>query len=556
MSKTIKGLWGTLILVFFALVYLVPLNTRLLWQPDETRYAEISREMLQRGDWVVPHLLGLRYFEKPVAGYWFNNISQMIFGDSNFAVRFGSVFSTALSAILVFWLAHLMWRNRQTAYTAALIYLSMTLVFGIGTYSVMDPMITLWMTAAMVASYFCLRVSRTPQKALSWIALGLACGMGFMTKGFLALALPVIAVLPIIWREKRFKTLLGWGPLAIVSAAVLSLPWVLAIAHREPDFWNYFFWVEHIQRFAEADAQHKAPFWYYLPVLFLGALPWLGLLPGALRAGWTQRVMRPELFFLLSWAIMPLIFFSIAKGKLPTYILPCFAPLALLMADYLDKILESGKLRALKANGTLNIVFGVLLAVAVLLISGILPFHIKAVFSRSELPHALIGILCFAVWALAGAVSLTDLKKRWYWAALCPRVLALLAGQAIPKKVMDSKQPQPFLTQNMALLKDSRYVLTDNVGVATAVAWTLKRSDILMFDEKGELQYGLSYPDAKDNFVDAAHFSQWLQQARQAGNVSLILRLDRNAAVKSSLPPADQTVRIDRQALLFYKKLP
>lgn len=556
MSKTIKGLWGTLILVFFALVYLVPLNTRLLWQPDETRYAEISREMLQRGDWVVPHLLGLRYFEKPVAGYWFNNISQMIFGDSNFAVRFGSVFSTALSAILVFWLAHLMWRNRQTAYTAALIYLSMTLVFGIGTYSVMDPMITLWMTAAMVASYFCLRVSRTPQKALSWIALGLACGMGFMTKGFLALALPVIAVLPIIWREKRFKTLLGWGPLAIVSAAVLSLPWVLAIAHREPDFWNYFFWVEHIQRFAEADAQHKAPFWYYLPVLFLGALPWIGLLPGALRAGWTQRVVRPELFFLLSWAIMPLIFFSIAKGKLPTYILPCFAPLALLMADYLDKILESGKLRALKANGTLNIVFGVLLAVAVLLISGILPFHIKAVFSRSELPHALIGILCFSVWALAGAVSLTDLKKRWYWAALCPLVLALLAGQAIPKKVMDSKQPQPFLTQNMALLKDSRYVLTDNVGVATAVAWTLKRSDILMFDEKGELQYGLSYPDAKDNFVDAAHFPQWLQQARQAGNVSLILRLDRNAAVKSSLPPADQTVRIDRQALLFYKKLP
>jgi len=183
MSKAYKSVWSTLVLVFFALVYLVPLNTRLLWQPDETRYAEISREMLQRGDWVVPHLLGLRYFEKPVAGYWFNNLSQMIFGDSNFAVRFGSVFSTLISALLVFWLANLMWRNRQTAYIATLIYLSFTLVFSIGTYSVLDPMITLWMTAAMVASYFCLRVSRTPQKAISWIVLGLACGMGFMTKG-------------------------------------------------------------------------------------------------------------------------------------------------------------------------------------------------------------------------------------------------------------------------------------------------------------------------------------------------------------------------------------
>jgi 4-amino-4-deoxy-L-arabinose transferase len=556
MSKSLKGVWSTLILVFFALVYLVPLNSRLLWQPDETRYAEISREMLQRGDWVVPHLLGLRYFEKPVAGYWFNNISQMIFGDSNFAVRFGSVFSTLLSALLVFWLANLMWRNRQTAYIATLIYLSFTLVFSIGTYSVMDPMITLWMTAAMVASYFCMRVSGTRQKALSWIALGLACGMGFMTKGFLALALPVIAVLPIVWREKRFKTLFGWGPLAIVAAVVLSLPWVLAIAREAPDFWRYFFWVEHIQRFAESNAQHKAPFWYYVPVLLLGALPWLGLLPGALRDGWTKRVLRPELFFLLGWTIMPLIFFSVAKGKLPTYILPCFAPLALLMADHLDQIRQSGKLRALKANGTINIVFGVLMAVAVLVISGILPLHVKAVFTRAELPRALIGILCFAVWALAGAMSLTDVKKRWYWAAACPLVLALLVGQAIPQKVMDSKQPQGFIGENVAMLQDSRFVLSDNVGIATGLAWVLKRDDIIMFGEKGELEYGLSYPDAKSKFVDSADFPEWLQKARQEGNVSVILRLDRNAGISGKLPPADQTVQIERQALLFYKKLP
>ncbi|BEM87700.1 undecaprenyl phosphate-alpha-4-amino-4-deoxy-L-arabinose arabinosyl transferase [Serratia marcescens] len=553
--KALKGSWAIVLAVFFALVYLIPLNGRLLWQPDETRYAEISREMLQRGDWVVPHLLGLRYFEKPVAGYWFNNISQWLFGENNFAVRFGSVFSTGMTALLVFALAMLMWRNARRASLAMLMFLSMVLVFSIGTYSVLDPMISLWLAAAMVSYYLTLKATSVKGKLGAYALLGLACGMGFMTKGFLALAVPVIAVIPIVIQQRRIKDLLFYGPVAIVTATLLSLPWALAIAQREPDFWNYFFWVEHIQRFAEDNAQHKAPFWYYLPILLAAVLPWLALLPGALLKGWRERVQRPELFFLLSWAMMPLIFFSIAKGKLPTYILPCMAPLALLMTAYAEDYAATLRTKLFKANAWLNGLFGLIGIVAlVVLISGLLP---KAhLFTPQEWPKVVLGLVAFGGWLLFALVSVRDNGRQWRWAAACPVLLCLVIGYAIPQQVTDSKLPQNFARATMAELGNSRYVLTDSVGVAAGLAWELKRSDVLMYSQKGEVAYGLEYPDAKGHLISDADFPQWLAQARKQGNVSLVLQLSRGEALPQELPAADKVDRMNRLVLMWYKQQP
>ncbi|MEJ2658038.1 MAG: phospholipid carrier-dependent glycosyltransferase, partial [Desulfobacterales bacterium] len=137
------------IIGIFLLLYIVPLGIRPIVIPDESRYAEIPREMIASGDWIVPILNGLRYFEKPVLGYWLNALAIELFGENAFAVRFPSAAATGISAFIIFLFIRRFSGDIIVATFAALIFLTTFIVYGIGTFNILDSMLAVFVTASM-----------------------------------------------------------------------------------------------------------------------------------------------------------------------------------------------------------------------------------------------------------------------------------------------------------------------------------------------------------------------------------------------------------------------
>lgn len=509
-----------LLLLAFVLCYLAPLATHGLWIPDETRYAQISQEMLLTGKWAAPHFMGIRYFEKPAAGYWMIALGQAMFGQNLFGVRFASALSTGLSILLVYLVSRRLWNDPRKSLVSTLLYMSFVSVAALGGYANLDPQFTFWVNLTGVALWFCFD-SRTRNGRLgAWALLGFACGMGFMTKGFLAWLLPVLIALPYALWQKRLRELLGYGLVAVLVAVAVSLPWALAVHLQEPDFWHFFFWHEHIQRFAGEDAQHAEPFWYYLPLLVGFSLPWVALLPATVKQAWLEK-RTASIGFLLLWLLMPLAFFSLAKGKLPSYIMPCLLPLALLMSHVLADKLAQGRGRALRINGWLNLVLGI---VALLALSW---FQLKKpVYEHGTETLSLVLVFVLLIgWIFTNLLQAARPLRLWAAPAIGSWLLVALAPAALPHSVVYNKTPDQFIIDHLPELKQTGALLSNDLGAASALAWRVKRADVTLYNTVGEVKYGLAFADAAHHKVDMAQVQQWMNDARKRGAVGVVMRV-------------------------------
>jgi 4-amino-4-deoxy-L-arabinose transferase-like glycosyltransferase len=329
-------------LLFFNLSY--PLI-----KPDESRYAEISREMLQSGDWIVPTYNHGPYYDKPPLFYWLTAGSFQVFGPSERAARMVPALAAFLTVLATFVFGTRIVGVRA-AFLAALL-LALTAGFiQCGRFIFLDSVFTLFLTLAGFTAYeaMCDRRLRWPW----WLASAGCCGLALLTKGPVAFVLLVPPVAAHVWlnRSPARPRLIPWAAHVGVAAA-LAAPWFVAILLRDPGFAYHFFIEHHLSRFF-AGQFHDSPVWFYVPVLLLGGLPWSLLVIPFVRflccRTRTVALMRtPALGFFLLWGTWCVLFFSLSRGKLAPYILPCTPPFALMLGCYLHRVLSQTRVTAL-----------------------------------------------------------------------------------------------------------------------------------------------------------------------------------------------------------------
>ncbi len=504
----------------FILIYILPLGVRPLFSPDEVRYAEIPREMIESGDWVVPRLDGLHYFEKPVLGYWLNAVSMKIFGENAFAVRLPSALSVGMSALLLFGLVRRFQAGYLQGALTAAVFLTFPMVFGVGTYCVLDSALSFFLTGAMI-TFFYGYMEDSPAKKKAWmVVFGAFCGLAFLTKGFLAFAVPVISIAPFVVWERRLKELMRICWLPILAAILVCLPWAVMIHQKEPDFWHYFFWTEHIRRFMSNDAQHHKPFWYFVPMLLTGAFQWIILSPAVISGLRKIRKRDPLIRFALCWLILPFLFFSSSSGKLGTYILPCFAPLAVLISK--------GLLQYLEGNERRKFSFGAFYFAGLFAVCAVALITVQTVgwggfqpYGENETWKWVTAALCLSACGIfaAFAARSSNLNKMLFWYCSCPLFLMLCGPFIIPQTTLSEKAPGELLVRNAHRVKPDSIIIADEA--AKAVCWFYRRSDVFLFSSPGELRYGLTYNDASDRFLRTADLSALVTSADK-GRVVII----------------------------------
>lgn len=438
---------------------------------DEPRYAQIAREMYNRHDWIVPTLNGQPWLEKPVFLYWKIWNSYEIFGVQDWAAR---IPAAAHASVLVLVAFFFMRRFRPGSETiAAMITASSAAVIAFGRGASTDMPLSALFAMAMLAWWAWHATGRK-----LWLALFYALlGFGALTKGPVApaLAILIVAAYAFLRRDKKIFLRSLWWPGFLLFFAI-ALPWYIAVQIKVPQFFRTFFIEHNLERFGTNLYQHSQPFWYYIPVFLLSMVPWIVFTIMAIVESSRISIRRfraPDpvnekddglSLFLLMWIVIPIVFFSVSRSKLPGYLLPAIPAAAILTAEYLARSVRISRW-VMMAHSLIcgGVIAGALVAPSLMM---------KVPMNQNARAWVIIGTGLIAILVLL--VVRFGGVRMLHFATLIPVIVAMT-----------------FLLRPAA-------VVIDEVSSARTVAAQLERlgvpqGPIAVFNVKRDVEYGLNF---------------------------------------------------------------
>jgi 4-amino-4-deoxy-L-arabinose transferase-like glycosyltransferase len=338
------------LLIAFTLVWFANLESRRLMHPDEGRYAEIAREMAQSGDWVTPRLNAIKYFEKPALQYWIGAAIFDTFGVRNWTARLWPAVAGWLGVLFIGYVGLRIGGATLGLYAAAALGGCAWWVLNAHILT-LDTGLSFWMGAGMGAFLVAQAGGASEREARGWmLAAWAALALAVLSKGLIGIVLPGGALVIYTLLERDWSL---WKRLHLAAGACVFLaiaaPWFVVVSLRNPEFFDFFFIHEHFTRYLTNEAHREAPWWIFVPLLAVGILPWLPLFTWTVKRAWNAAAGAGNGFrwqrFALVWAAFIFVFFSLSGSKLPSYILPMFPALALIVGWQLLTAANSELLR-------------------------------------------------------------------------------------------------------------------------------------------------------------------------------------------------------------------
>ena len=328
----------TFLLLLCSILFFGMLGSASLWDIDETSNSRAAEEMLLSGDYVVPTLNGELRTDKPPLHYWLMTLAYRVFGVNEFSARFFAAVFGTLTVLMVAGVGSTIF-GPSAGFMSGLI-LAVSFLFTISSRSATtDAFLVFFTNAAVLAGFFASK--RRSMAILCWVAMGFAV----LAKGPVGLVLPLGAL--VLYYLLSFRAVSGLksilNPVGIALFLVIVMPWYyLAGLRTGGDLVSGFLLKHNVDRFLKPLESHSGPFYYYLLLLMPGFFPWATFLPQTVMNGLRMKQVVGRYAgigrLLLIWSGLVIVFFSVARTKLPTYILPAYPALALLMGAYVDSL--------------------------------------------------------------------------------------------------------------------------------------------------------------------------------------------------------------------------